>query len=172
LRSAFERELLEVVSVFEVVELVSFDEPELFIDEPLLPVSVPLAPMLLEPPLAPMVFVLLLSFMLLPWLLPAPVFVELPDGLALLFFAAPFELEAEVPVPEVPDVPCAMAYPPMASAAAAARVVSVCLVVIIETPSVETYRDGTLEEAGGMPAASEITVASQRSHVSLSRPNL
>jgi hypothetical protein len=139
LRSAFERELLDVVSVFDVVVLVSFDEPVLFIvDEPLVSELVPLAPMVLEVPLAPMLLVLFLSFlsfMCVAWLLPAPVFVELPDGLVLLLFAAPFELEAAVlPVPDVPavpDVPCAMAYPPMARAAAAASVVSVCLVVSI-----------------------------------------
>jgi hypothetical protein len=154
LRSAFERELLDVVSVFDVVALVSLDDlPELFIvDEPLVSEFVPLAPMVLELPLAPMLLVLSLSFILVDWLPPAPVLVALPDGLVLLVFAAPFELDAAVPVPEVPDVPdvpCAMAYPPMASAAAAARVVSVCLVVIIETPSVETYRDGRWKKLAG-----------------------
>jgi hypothetical protein len=135
LRSAFERELLEVVSVFDVVELVSFDEPVLPADEPLVSELVPLAPIVLEVPLAPMLlvpFLSFLSFIFDDWLLPVD---ELPDGLVLLLFAAPFELEAAVlPVPDVPavpDVPCAMAYPPRARAAAAASVVSVCLVVII-----------------------------------------
>ena len=134
--------------VLEPEELVSV-EPV-----PLAPMVLPLEPVLpvvLLEPVLPVVPIVLLE----PVLPVAPV-VLLEPGLAGSF-ALGVELGAAEPAePAEPDV-CATAMPPNAMAAAAARAVSVCLVVIISY-SLNGYPEGRVwKKPASQPAATQIT---------------
>lgn len=139
-----EDEPLVVVSVDDVVLFDEEDELSLFIElEPV----VPLEPVVLPVPLAPMLDVLGLEELLAVLLELELGLVELEVELLGVLLVEPVALlvlgvvlfvdEALVPpAPDEPDEPelpldCAMAKPPMASAAAAANVVSVFLVVVM-----------------------------------------
>lgn len=106
-----------------------------------------------EPVLAPAAGLLVLPEPVVPELAPLPVLGEVAD-----------EPEPEVPEPLVPlpDEVWATDSPPMARAAAAARVVRVFLVVIMSYSLIGNPEGNRLKKAGAKPAVSETTFPSGR----------
>lgn len=158
-----------VVSVFDPEVVVSVLVLFEFIDvsEPVVP-DAPLVPVVPVVPLAPIELVLFALFALS---LSVPLFIVLlrPFGVLVLVAPAALVVELLLALGEVDDELLdvwARATPPRVSAAAAARVVRVCLVVIIRNFSFSRNPAGLrVGWAGPRASCPEITFAPQPSKV-------